>query len=80
MPPSWLDEVTQSEQGISAGCFDIYGSSLQCQWIDITDIGDGLYELIVTTNPEGEVDETDLTNNSASVVVSLVGDEVTVVE
>lgn len=39
-----------SNMGITAGCGDIYGSYLPCQWIDITDIADGSYKLIVRAN------------------------------
>ena len=69
-----------SNQGISSGCYDIYHNSLQCQWIDITDLEDGNYEVIVTTNPEGEIDEIDLTNNTATVSLSLVGDDVVMID
>ncbi len=68
------------DQGVSAGCFDVYHNSLQCQWIDITEVPDGDYELIVTTNPEGRISETDLDNNSATVSVRLAGDEVSVLD
>ena len=70
---------TRGDQGISMGCADVYSSSLQCQWIDITDVPDGQYDVIVTVNPEGEIDKLDLTNNTASVRVNLAGDTVTVV-
>lgn len=66
-------------QGISMGCADVYSSSLQCQWIDITDIPDGQYDVIVTVNPDGEIAELDQTNNTVSVRVDLAGDDVTVV-
>lgn len=36
--------------GITAGCGDIYNARLDCQWIDVTDIPDGDYELVVRTN------------------------------
>lgn len=39
-----------SNMGITAGCADIYGSYLPCQWIDITGIPDGDYKLIVRAN------------------------------
>jgi len=69
-----------SNQGISSGCYDIYHNSLQCQWIDITDLEDGNYEVIVTTNPEGEIDELDMTNNTATASLSLVGDDVVMID
>ncbi|MFN8285522.1 MAG: lysyl oxidase family protein [Chitinophagales bacterium] len=36
--------------GITSGCGDIYGSSLDCQWIDVTDIDTGTYTLVVRVN------------------------------
>lgn len=69
-----------TDQGISRGCADIYSSSLQCQWIDVTDVVDGVYDVIVTTNPDGEIDELDTTNNSASVRVEMTGDTLRIVE
>ena len=67
-------------QGITAGCQDTYSASLQCQWIDVTDLPDGEYDVIVTTNPEGEITELDLDNNSATVRVLMEGDEITVLD
>lgn len=45
---------TCDNQGISSEWADIYDSSLDCQWIDITDTPPGTYNLTV------EVDQTDL--------------------
>lgn len=45
-----------SLMGISAGCGDIYGSSLQCQWIDVTDVVDGDYTLAVKVNWDQDPD------------------------
>ena len=67
-----------SNQGITAGCSDIYSSALQCQWIDVTGLPDGVYDLIVTTNPEQEIPEITFNNNSATVRVRLQGESVTV--
>lgn len=39
-----------SNMGITAGCGDIYNASLDCQWIDITDIDTGNYTLVVRVN------------------------------
>ncbi len=36
--------------GITAGCGDLYGSELDCQWIDITDVADGAYTMVVRVN------------------------------
>ncbi len=64
-----------SNMGISAGCGDIYSSGLSCQWIDVTDVEDGTYFLIVRANWDFIPDalgreETDYTNNSAVVCVN----------
>ncbi|MFT5459408.1 MAG: hypothetical protein ACI9K2_005919, partial [Myxococcota bacterium] len=67
-------------QGISSGCYDIYHNSLQCQWIDVTDMADGDYEIIVTTNPVGLIPELDLSNNTATVQVNMSGDEITLLD
>ena len=37
-------------QGITAGCGDIYDASLDCQWIDITTIPDGDYTFVARVN------------------------------
>jgi len=58
-------------QGITAGCQDTYGRNLQCQWIDITDVPDGVYDLVVVTNPDNELVELNYDNNTARVRVVL---------
>jgi len=67
-------------QGITVGCGDIYSSSLQCQWVDVTGVPDGIYDITVTTNPDGEIDELNLDNNSATVRIEMVGDTLTVLD
>lgn len=68
-----------SEMGISAGCGDIYDSGLGCQWVDITDIPDGFYKLIVRVNWDNSPDnlgyyELNHTNNWAQVCFNLTHD------
>ena len=36
--------------GISSGCGDIYDASLDCQWIDVTNVPAGDYTLVVRVN------------------------------
>jgi len=67
-------------QGITDGCGDIYSSSLQCQWVDVTGVPDGIYDITVTTNPDGEIDELNLDNNSTTVRIEMVGDTLTVLD
>lgn len=67
-------------QGISAGCADIYGSYLACQWLDITSLENGTYIFKVTTNPDGILFETNYHNNTASLVVSIQDNNITVLD
>lgn len=68
-----------SNMGITAGCADIYGSYLPCQWIDITDIPDGNYKLIVRANWVPRPDyygnyEVTYDNNWATICIDLTHD------
>ena len=63
-------------QGISAGCGDIYGWGLDCQWVDVTDIPSGIYRLVNRVNWTRDLDvngqaESNYENNSASVCLQL---------
>jgi len=68
-----------SNMGISHHCGDIYSSGLDCQWIDVTDVDTGTYQLVVKVNWDHDPDalghyESDYTNNWASVCVHLTRD------
>ncbi|MCB9524222.1 MAG: hypothetical protein H6702_12760 [Myxococcales bacterium] len=76
LAPNGCRGYNGQDQGISAGCQDTYARSLRCQWIDITDVAPGDYEVVVTTNPDGVIEETDLENNSARVRVRIAEDSV----
>ncbi len=57
-------------QGISSGWGDVYGKELDGQWVDITGVPEGDYDLVVTVNAGGKVLEaTDVHPNSATVAV-----------
>jgi hypothetical protein len=56
-------------QGIQAGWSDLYGNTLDCQWLDITEIPPGPYQLTVTLNPSHEIEEVTFDNNTATVPV-----------
>jgi len=45
-----LPKYICANMGITVGCSDIYDSDIDCQWIDITDIEDGEYTIIVRVN------------------------------
>ncbi|MEL6923091.1 MAG: lysyl oxidase family protein, partial [Bacteroidota bacterium] len=65
-----------SNQGITAGCGDIYNKNLDCQWVDLTDVPNGNYTLVVTVNWDGDPDalgrnETSYDNNFAQVCFNL---------
>ncbi len=61
------------DQGIQAGWSDIYDGGLPGQWIDITGVPAGDYDLEITINPEHIIDEADYTNNTTVVPVNISG-------
>lgn len=65
-------------QGISPGCADNYGSALECQWVDITEVEPGAYVMRVTINAGAQVAEADYTNNVVEVELQITEDEVLV--
>ena len=72
-------KYTCSNQGITAGCGDIYNSGLACQWIDVTDVPDGDYKLVVRVNWDQSPDalgneEITYDNNWAQVCFNLTRD------
>jgi hypothetical protein len=58
-------------QGISPGWSDVYDRSLDCQWVDVTDVPAGDYVLRLTANPEFVFEESDYSNNSVDVPVTV---------
>ncbi len=54
---------TCSNQGLAAGCWDLYPAYLGCQYIEITDVRTGRYTLRLTVDPGSEIAEADETNN-----------------
>lgn len=77
--PGFTAKYTCGLQGLTAGCSDIYYKFLDCQWIDITDIPDGIYTFITVVNWDYSPDgfgrfETDYTNNWAQVCIEIFTD------
>lgn len=60
-------------QGIQAGWSDIYDSGLPGQWVDVTGLPAGDYDLEVTVNPDQGLTEGDYTNNTTVLPVTLTG-------
>ena len=60
-----------TNQGITAGWADIYDSSLECQYLDITGVPSGNYNLRLTVNPDGLFSESDLSNNIVNLPVNI---------
>lgn len=58
-------------QGIQTGWADIYSSATPCQWIDITGLPAGNYTLQMETNPEQRLVESDYSNNSTNIAVTI---------
>ncbi len=58
-------------QGISVGYSDVYDASLDGQWIDITGIANGNYWLEMSVNPGGNIQESNTSNNTARVSITI---------
>lgn len=75
-PNLGLSKFNCANQGLSAGCSDIYEAGLDCQWIDITNVPDGQYTLVVRVNWQKEPDalqqyESNYFNNWTQVCIEL---------
>jgi lysyl oxidase len=49
----------------------VYGNSLDCQWIDVTGLPSGNYQLSVSVNPSRTFEEVSFDNNVTTVPVTL---------
>lgn len=58
-------------QGIQAGWADVYDRDLPCQWVDVTDVPPGSYTLQIELNRDHTLAESDFTNNTGSVPVTI---------
>ena len=64
-------------QGIAVGCGDLYSAVLDCQWIDVTRIGSGSYQLRLSVNQDRLPEEADFDNNQVVCDISIQGNSVT---
>jgi hypothetical protein len=62
---------TCGNQGITAGWADVYSKYLDCQWIDVTQVRPGTYQLRVQVNAAGVLTEADYANNTATIPVAI---------
>jgi hypothetical protein len=60
-----------NNQGIQIGWGDLYDSTLDGQWIDITGLPDGNYVIEVEANPLGIIQEANYGNNLIQVPISI---------
>jgi hypothetical protein len=58
-------------QGLQRGWADTYGASLDCQWVDVTDVADGEYLLRISVNPDRILPESNYDNNVVEVAVTV---------
>jgi hypothetical protein len=58
-------------QGITRGWADVYDSALDCQFLDITGVPAGDYQLRLTVNPDGLFQESNTSNNTVQVPVTI---------
>ena len=58
-------------QGVQPGWGDLYPSDLPCQWIDVTDVPAGDYDLWVLLNTQQLLPESDYTNDAGMVRVTI---------
>ncbi|MGA9525920.1 MAG: lysyl oxidase family protein [Myxococcaceae bacterium] len=65
------DENCNTNMGLSVGWGDIYHSNLECQFVDVTDVPSGEYDLTVRVNPQRVVLESDYSNNVSSTRVKI---------
>lgn len=59
------------DQGLQAGWVDAYSANLPCQLLDVTGLTDGDYQLEVTANPDGLLDDSSLQNNLGTIDITL---------
>lgn len=71
LEPREMARYTCSFQGIQRGWQDVYDSSLDCQWVDVTDVPEGDYDLHIAINTEHILLESDYDNNEVTVPITI---------
>jgi hypothetical protein len=69
--PAPAQRFSCTQQGLHVGWEDVYPNDIDCQWIDITGLPAGDYLLRVVINTSGYLPESDSTNDSATVPVTI---------
>ena len=75
--PLALPQFDCANQGVSRGFTDVYESGLPCQWIDVTDVPPGDYQLHISLNNPRPgtllpiLNERDYSNNTLEVPVTI---------
>ncbi|MBL0126609.1 MAG: hypothetical protein IPP83_03945 [Flavobacteriales bacterium] len=74
--PGYSGQFGCSNMGISKGCYDEYSSGTTCNWVDMTDVVDGTYTLVLRTNWQHAPDalgrqEMSYANNYAQVCINI---------
>lgn len=77
---TFSDENAEWFMSLSPNWFDLYGSGTTENYVDVSGVPDGVYELVSTTNSDGSVQESTDQDNEGSVVFRLTGDEVEILK
>lgn len=62
-------------QGINPGWGDLYFGTIDCQWVDITDVASGDYSLEISINKDHVLFESNYDNNIVAVPISIPADD-----
>ncbi len=76
LPVELVEATIDPNMGVSAGWYDLYMHYLPDQYVDMAGVPDGVYELVNVADPDGTLAESDVSDNEASVVFKLTGNDV----
>jgi hypothetical protein len=76
----FLDPEEDWVTGVSPGWFDRYWTTLSDQYVEVTGLPDGIYELVSTANGAETLIEANYDNNSSGAILEISGNDVTVIE